>query len=66
MKKRTLILVALVLTSLISLSTVNPVKDFVSESEITIEEWMTVPFVETLNEEPIELEDWMLKPFQIN
>jgi hypothetical protein len=66
MKKRVLILSALVLASLISISTINPGKDFPGESEIVLEEWMTVPFVETLDENPLELEDWMLEPFQIN
>ena len=34
------------------------------EPRIEVEEWMTEPFVDSM-EEPLEVEDWMCEPFKI-
>lgn len=64
MKKRILILMLLVFSSVLFLSTVN-IKEASYEAELEVEEWMTEPFVESM-EDPLVLEDWMTKPFKIN
>ena len=35
------------------------------ESPVLVEEWMTMPFSDSVDE-PLEVEDWMTRPFNVN
>jgi len=69
MKKRILIVALISLVGLLFLGTTNTNthkrSHMVYEEALVVEDWMTKPFVETI-EEPLEVEEWMCKPFQIN
>lgn len=66
MKRKILIIAALLIMSFISISVTStsehrPVK----EDRVVVENWMTTPFSDFV-EETIEVEEWMTKPFVIN
>jgi len=65
MKKISILVLVLIAFVTTSFNPVMKTVDNVIEETIEIEDWMTVPLMDSL-EEPLELEDWMTVPFNFN
>jgi len=64
MKKLTILIIVLIAFITTSFNPVTDAINYNMEESIEVEDWMTMPFIDSL-EEPLVLEDWMTKPFNI-
>ena len=64
MKKLTILIIVLIAFITTSFNPVTDAIHYNMEESIEVEDWMTMPFIDSL-EEPLVLEDWMTKPFNI-
>jgi hypothetical protein len=62
MKRVTIILIVLAAFLTISFSAMTGRRHHGLDRPIQIEEWMTAPFIDSV-EEPLIVEDWMTRPF---
>jgi len=63
MKK--VVILVIVLIAFLSLGITTAPSNRIHEKPIDVEEWMTMPFVDSI-EEPLEVEEWMTRPFNFN